>query len=96
MKTNTNQMQIMTLLGVCVSRTLVYCNAFEWAAAGVILHCNVHMKRDRDSRPGLKEIQTTIPLKWVLPSWELKNEKSGVGGEDDNFYEWMPGQCGSC
>lgn len=29
MKTNTNQMQIMTHLGACVSRTLVYCNALE-------------------------------------------------------------------
>lgn len=61
-------MQIMTLLGDQVSCTLISSNPFEKAAAGVMLQCNIRMKRDRDGRPRLKEIQTTITLKWVLPS----------------------------
>lgn len=71
-----SQIKIMNLLGPHGSCMLLYCPVCEWAAAGVVCHCSKQMKRDRDSRPLLKETQTTTTLKWVLPFSEVKNERS--------------------
>lgn len=58
----------------------------------------IQTKRNRDSRLLFKATQTTnTTLKWVLPLVrELKNERSRVGGEEDNFYKRMPSRRGSC
>lgn len=74
---NTHHMQIIDLLSSHISYEFMYCNVFECAAAGVMLHCNVQMKRDRDSRLLLKETQITATL-----MWDLKYERSRVGGEE--------------